>query len=148
MADNDVQRSQQALEAEPDNDGNGQTGGTGGTIVLAVIGVIVGIFAFASAVGIVKSTGSTSPGTRMCTTACYGFARLECPGDRLMGACLGFWGCGGPGPHPCGTNPPGTRVWPIDPPGVATAAVTCVTRPGDISLAIPPLRVQGLRAPD
>jgi hypothetical protein len=105
-----TETDQQELRAnEPNDDDDGGGGGNGGTSggwVVAVIGAVVAILAIASAIGIIMSTQSKPPGTTTCTTSCWGFAKLECPGDRLMGSCCCFWGCGDPGTnHPCGTNP-------------------------------------------
>jgi hypothetical protein len=82
------------------------SGGTSAGFILVAIALAVLVFAVASGIGAIKSTQSTPPGVPTCTTSCYGFVKLECPGDRFMDACFGFWGCGNPATnHPCGTNP-------------------------------------------
>jgi hypothetical protein len=72
--------------------------------ILAVVGAVVAIFAIASAIGLtVSNTSSSPPGQTTCGTSCYGFAKLECPGNRLMGACFGIWTCSNPD-HKCGQD--------------------------------------------
>lgn len=95
------------LSGEPDDtrDDEGGDGGNGTEIAVAVVAVAVVVITIASLVGLFKSFDKkpVPPATTVCFEACYGFVKLECPGDRLMGACFGFSGCGG-NPHPCGKN--------------------------------------------
>ena len=102
-----TEQKQQALrDDDPRDDDDDGGGGTSAGFVIVVIALAVTILAIISAVGVIKSTQSSPPGVATCTTSCWGFAKLECPGDRLMGSCFGVWGCGDPvSNHPCGTNP-------------------------------------------
>jgi hypothetical protein len=91
----------------PRDDGDDGGGGNAFPFILGLVAIVVGVFAIASAIGAFKSTQSTTPPpVATCTTSGWGFVKLECPGDRMMGATFGFWGCGDPRTnHPCGTNP-------------------------------------------
>lgn len=84
--------------------GDSSGGGTGLDWVVAVVGAVVTIFAIASAIGLIVSQTSKSSATGTCTTSCWGFTKLECPTNRFMGACFGFWSCSSDSAHPCGSD--------------------------------------------
>lgn len=74
--------------------------------VLIAVAIIV-IPAFIG--GYLRANPTPVPaGTASCSTTCLGFLRMECPGNREMGFCLGISVCDPP-THACGVNPP---PWP------------------------------------
>lgn len=79
---------------------------------LGVIGVIilVAVILIPTIIGGILRAYHTPPppGTTSCSTTCLGFLRMECPGNREMGFCLGIQVCDPP-THACGTDPP---PWP------------------------------------
>lgn len=95
-------------QADPDDDPRDDTDeGSGGPFVVVVVAVIVSIFAVLGFIGGWLSSHPFPPpaGTTTCSTTCMGFLRLECPGNRLMGLCLGISVCESP-THACGVDPP------------------------------------------
>ena len=82
-----------------------ESGGNDATpLIVALVGIAVGVVVVLSVIGIFVSRDPKPPAGSMCTEACYGFLKLECPTNRVMGACFGWPSCGGT-PHACGTDP-------------------------------------------
>lgn len=100
-----TEKNQQALrDDDPRDDGDGGSGGNGGSYGVAIFGLIVIYFVVASLIGYAMHTDSPPPPTTTsCTSACYGFVKLECPGNRYMGACFDWPWCGGT-THTCGKD--------------------------------------------
>ena len=81
-----------------------ESGGNDATpLVVALVGIAVGVVVVLSVIGIFVSRDSKPATTSMCTETCYGFLKLECPTNRVMGACFGWPSCGGT-PHVCGSD--------------------------------------------
>lgn len=92
---------------DPRDDDDDGGGGNALPFILVIVAIVVGTFAITSGIAAFQSTMSTAPGVATCTTSGWGFVKLECPGNRMMGPTFGYWFCGNPATnHPCGTNPP------------------------------------------
>jgi hypothetical protein len=72
-------------------------------LIVALIGIAVGVVVVLSVIGIFVSRDPKPAGAAMCTETCWGFLKLECPTNRVMGACFGWPSCGGT-PHTCGSD--------------------------------------------
>lgn len=101
------QVNRQALDSEPKNDDPRDDGGGGsnsGSYGVAIFGLIVTYLVVASIIGWAMSNNNPPPAaTPTCTSACYGFVKLECPGNRFMGPCFDVPWCSGT-PHVCGKD--------------------------------------------
>lgn len=89
---------------EDESESSRNSFGTG--ILIAIVTIIVILFIVGGALRAFPTP--VPPGTPSCSTTCVGFLRMECPGNREMGFCLGLKVCEPP-THACGVNPP---PWP------------------------------------
>src|SRR5262245_43706909 len=100
MNKDELQSKQYALDSEPKDD---DTGNNRGTYGVAIFGLIVIYLVVASIIAYAASNNNTPPPTPTCTSACYGFVKLECPTNRFMGPCFDVPWCSG-SPHICGKD--------------------------------------------
>jgi hypothetical protein len=91
---------------DPRDDGP-ESGNDVSPLIIALVGLVVGVVVVLSVIGIFVSRDPQPTGGgagAVCTQTCWGFLKLECPTNRIMGACFGWPSCGGT-PHRCGTDP-------------------------------------------
>ena len=88
---------------DPRDVDNNDRGGDASLFVGLLLAIVVGVLVVVSVAGIFVSRDPIPPTAAMCTESCWGFLKLECPTNRIMGACFGFPGCGGT-PHVCGQD--------------------------------------------
>ena len=88
---------------DPRDDDNSDRSGDGTLFVSLLLAIVVGVIVVVSVAGIFVSRNPVPPTAAMCTESCWGFLKLECPTNRIMGVCFGFPGCGGT-PHVCGQD--------------------------------------------
>src|SRR4029434_922010 len=101
--DEKPQVNRQALDSEPRDDRDDDGGSNSGSYGVAIFGLIVLYLVVASIVGYAMSNNNTPPPTPTCTSACYGFVKLECPTHRFMGGCFDVPWCSG-ATHICGKD--------------------------------------------
>jgi hypothetical protein len=82
----------------PDNTEKANRGTAG---VGFLVAIVFGIFVLSG--WLYTAFKQNDPGVQTCSTTCLGFIRLECPGGRYMGVCLGAAVCDQP-IHQCGKD--------------------------------------------